>query len=531
MDAATGVGVCVFLLISYMAFLIKRATAGSARKPPAASGGWPLIGHLHLLGGSGQPLYETLGTLADKYGPIFSIRIGVHPAVVVSSWELAKECFTTLDVTVSSRPKFTAAKILTYNYASFAFAPYGDFWRDMHKITVSELLSTRQAEMLRGIRDSEVKSSLRELQRAWAEKRGVSSGDLLVEMKQWFGEMNLNVILRMVAGKRYCVGSVDQEQARRVRGVLRDFFHLMGSLVIGDAIPFLGWLDLGGEVKEMKKTAVEIDNIVSEWLEEHKQLRRDSSEAKTEQDFMGALLSALDGVDLAGYDADTVIKATCSTLIAAATDTTTVTMIWTLSLLLNNRHALNKVQDELDEHVGKGRLVNESDINKLIYLQAVVKETMRLYAAAPLPGPREFTSECTLGGYRIQAGTRFILNIWKMQRDPRVWSDPLEFQPERFLTNHKGVDVKGQHFELLPFGGGRRSCPGMSFALQMTYLALATFLQAFEVTTLNNENVDMSATFGLTLIKTTPLEVLAKPRLPYQLFFTDETKENPTHSP
>ncbi|KAG5018324.1 hypothetical protein JHK87_014179 [Glycine soja] len=530
MDAATSVGVCVFLLISYMAFLIKRATA-SARKPPAASGGWPLIGHLHLLGGSGQPLYETLGTLADKYGPIFSIRIGVHPAVVVSSWELAKECFTTLDVTVSSRPKFTAAKILTYNYASFAFAPYGDFWRDMHKITVSELLSTRQAEMLRGIRDSEVKSSLRELQRAWAEKRGVSSGDLLVEMKQWFGEMNLNVILRMVAGKRYCVGSVDQEQARRVRGVLRDFFHLMGSLVIGDAIPFLGWLDLGGEVKEMKKTAVEIDNIVSEWLEEHKQLRRDSSEAKTEQDFMGALLSALDGVDLAGYDADTVIKATCSTLIAAATDTTTVTMIWTLSLLLNNRHALNKVQDELDEHVGKGRLVNESDINKLIYLQAVVKETMRLYAAAPLPGPREFTSECTLGGYRIQAGTRFILNIWKMQRDPRVWSDPLEFQPERFLTNHKGVDVKGQHFELLPFGGGRRSCPGMSFALQMTYLALATFLQAFEVTTLNNENVDMSATFGLTLIKTTPLEVLAKPRLPYQLFFTDETKENPTHSP
>lgn len=204
------------------------------------------------------------------------------------------------------------------------------------------------------------------------------------------------------------------------------------------------------------------------------------------------------------------------TLIAAATDTTTVTMSWALSVLLNNRDALKKVEDELDEHVGMERAVNESDINKLVYLQAVVKESMRLYAAAPLPGPREFTSDCTLGGYHIQAGTRLILNIWKMQRDPRVWENPLEFEPERFLTTHKGVDVKGQHFELLPFGGGRRSCPGMSFALQMTHLALAAFLQAFKVTTPNNEPVDMSPVFGLTLIKATPLEVLIQPRLPHQ---------------
>ncbi|KAK7410003.1 hypothetical protein VNO78_00460 [Psophocarpus tetragonolobus] len=209
---------------------------------------------------------------------------------------------------------------------------------------------------------------------------------------------------------------------------------------------------------------------------------------------------------------------------AGGTDTTSVTMIWALSLLLNNQHVLKKVQDELDEHVGRERLVNESDIDKLVYLQAVVKETLRLYAAAPLSGPREFTKDCTLGGYHVQAGTRFIFNIWKLHRDSNVWSNPLEFQPERFFTTHKGVDVKGQHFELLPFGGGRRSCPGMQFGLQMTHLALASFLQAFEVTTLSNTQVDMSATFGLTIIKTTPLEVLVKPRLPYQLLFPDENK-------
>ncbi|KAL2346362.1 hypothetical protein Fmac_000362 [Flemingia macrophylla] len=148
-------------------------------------------------------------------------------------------------------------------------------------------------------------------------------------------------------------------------------------------------------------------------------------------------------------------------------------MTWALSLLLNNQHALKKLKDELDEHVGRERLVTESDIGKLVYLQAVVKETLRLYAAGPLSGPREFINDCTLGGYHIKA-------------DPRVRSDAFEFQPERFLTTYKDVDVKGQHFELRPFGGGRRSCRGTSFALQMTHYALATFLQAFEVTAPNN---------------------------------------------
>ena len=207
------------------------------------------------------------------------------------------------------------------------------------------------------------------------------------------------------------------------------------------------------------------------------------------------------------------------TIIVGATDTTAVTMTWALSLLLNHRHALKKVQDELDVQVGKQRLVKESDINNLVYLQATVKETLRLYAAGPLSGPREFTQDCTLGGYHIKAGTRLILNIWKLHRDKRVWSDDaLEFKPERFLTSDRDVDVKGGQFELIPFGGGRRACPGILFALQMTHLALASFLQAFDVTTPSDAAVDMTATFGLTITKTTPLHVLVKPRLSPSLY-------------
>ena len=206
-------------------------------------------------------------------------------------------------------------------------------------------------------------------------------------------------------------------------------------------------------------------------------------------------------------------------LIAGGTDTTSITLTWAISLLLNNPHVLRKAQEELDTHVGKERLVNEMDISKLVYLQAIVKETLRLYPAAPLSGQRQFIQDSILGGYHIPKGTRLLLNLTKIQRDPRVWLNPTEFQPSRFLTTYKDVDVKGKHFVLTPFGGGRRICPGAAFALQVLPLTLANFLHKFQLSTPSNSPIDMSKSFGITNIKSTPLEVLISPRLASYNFY------------
>ena len=144
-------------------------------------------------------------------------------------------------------------------------------------------------------------------------------------------------------------------------------------------------------------------------------------------------------------------------------DTTMVTLTWALSLLLNNRHALQRVQDELDVHVGRQRQVDESDLKNLVYLQAVVKETLRLYPAVPLSAPHQAMEDCTVAGFHVPAGTRLLVNLWKLHRDPAVWKDPLEFKPEKFLEDHASVDYKGNSFEYMPFGSGRRECPGISF--------------------------------------------------------------------
>ncbi|MBA0869411.1 hypothetical protein Goshw_027797 [Gossypium schwendimanii] len=234
---------------------------------------------------------------------------------------------------------------------------------------------------------------------------------------------------------------------------------------------------------------------------------------------MGVMLSILSDVE--EHHADTINKATCLGLVLAAEDTTSITLTWVLSLLLNNRDKLSKVQQELNVHVGKDKLlVTESDTKNLVYLQSIIKETLRLYPPAPLSVIHEAMEDCTVNGYHVSAGTWLIMNLYKIHHDPLIWANPFEFQPERFMTTHKDIDVRGQNFELVPFGSGRRMCPGVSFALQVLHFTLANVLHWFEFETPSNEAVDMSEALGITSSKATPLEVHITPRLPVFVYDT-----------
>lgn len=184
----------------------------------------------------------------------------------------------------------------------------------------------------------------------------------------------------------------------------------------------------------------------------------------------------------------------------------------------NNYDALKKAQDELDTHVGKNRWVQESDIKNLVYLQAIIKESLRLYPVVPLLVPHESIEDCVVSGYNIPKGTRLLVNVWKLHSDPKIWPNPHKFKPERFLTTHRDVDVRGNHFELLPFGSGRRMCPGVLLALQVMQYVLAILLQGFKIERPSDEPIDMSESLGVTLRKTFPLEVHLTPRLDSNLY-------------
>ncbi|KAI3821083.1 hypothetical protein L1987_08640 [Smallanthus sonchifolius] len=223
---------------------------------PEATGSWPIIGHLHLLAGS-QVTHKLLGSMADKFGPIFTIKLGVHRVLVVSSSEMAKECLTTNDRVFASRPKAMATELMGYNYASFGLAPYGAYWRQIRKIVVLELASQHCLQMLADIQVSEVKSSIIDIYRSW-ERNKVSSEMVMVDMKQWFGNLIVNMVVRMMFGNHFTPGEQNGDQFQKA---IKRFLVLLGAFVPSDAIPWLRWFDLGGYEKKMKKTAKEVDVV------------------------------------------------------------------------------------------------------------------------------------------------------------------------------------------------------------------------------------------------------------------------------
>ncbi|KAI3847015.1 hypothetical protein MKX03_015082 [Papaver bracteatum] len=395
-----------------------------------------------------NPPYVTLGSLADKFGPAITIRIGLKQALVVSSWEVAKECFTTNDEFFSSS-------------TMFGFAHYGPYWRKLRKV-VNHELSFSKLQFIQHIWDSEVNKSIKELHELYLNRRKNKSeaddSGVLVDMKRWFANLSLNIYVKTVVGNK---------SAKPVR----EFIRLMGVSVLSDALPFLKWWsDIGGYKKEMKKNGKALDAMVEKWLTEHKRKNKSSPIPGDEQDFMDVMMSILLGdknntgkLSKPNVDDDTITKSSSLALILGGNGATVTNLVWAVSLLLNDQSKLKKFQDELDSHVGGERQVQQSDINNLPYLQAIMKETLRLYAAPLLP-PRESTADCIVAGYFVPAGTRLIINSRKIHRDPRVWS--------------KGPIRRHQNFELIPCGAGRRMCPGVSLAVQVVHLALARFLLA-----------------------------------------------------
>ncbi|PPD74325.1 hypothetical protein GOBAR_DD28751 [Gossypium barbadense] len=193
---------------------------------------------------------------------------------------------------------------------------------------------------------------------------------------------------------------------------------------------------IGSFIKELqnKEDRKGVGFAIGSWVNEHREWRLDKG-IKGNQDFIDAMLSIMDENNVPTQEADVTIRPNC-------------------------------LQQQ----------VEESDIANLVYLQAIIKETMRLYPAAPVSVVREAMDNYTVANFHIPAGTQLLLNLWKLHRDPRIWHKPLDFLPERFLSDHANIDVRGQNFELIPFGAGRRICPGITFAFHFQHLALAQLL-------------------------------------------------------
>ncbi|KAL3632859.1 cytochrome P450 [Castilleja foliolosa] len=501
--------ICTTILGFIVYYFLQKFRHGTKRRPlPPGPRPWPIVGNLPQLGPNP---HQTIAALARVHGPLLHLKMGFVHVVVAASASVAEQFLKVHDANFSSRPPSSGAKHLAYNYKDMVFAPYGPRWRLLRKICALYLFSSKALDDFRLVRQEEVGILTHTL--ASAGQRPVTIGDMI-------SVCVTNGIARVMLGRRVvgygCSGG--DAKAEDFKTMVDELLTLAGVFNIGDFIPPLDGFDLQGVAAKMKIVHARFDSFLSAIIDEHK--IEDSKGADGHSYILSTLLALkdVDDSDIGGKLTHTEVKALLLNLFVAGTDTTAVTVEWALAELIRNPKILVQAQQELDLVVGKNRLVTESDLAQLTFLQAIIKENFRLHPATPLSLPRIANEDCEINGYYIPKSSTLLVNIWAIGRDPTVWADPLVFRPERFLVGGErpNADVKGNDYEIIPFGAGRRVCAGMSLGIRMVRLLTATLIHAVDFELSNGElaeKLNMDETFKLKLERAQPLMVHLRPRL------------------
>ncbi|KAL9235601.1 hypothetical protein vseg_010346 [Gypsophila vaccaria] len=489
----------VLPLIIFVYFLYKwvfRTESRTRRNLPPSPPALPILGNNHQLG---TYPHRSLKRLSERYGELMVVYLGRVPALVVSSEKAAAEIMKTHDAKFSSRASNKTANKLLYNCRNVAAAPYGEYWRQMKSICVLQLLNSKRVLSFRSVREEETALLMEQIEKASSSP--VNFSDMVMTLTS-------NVICRVAFGRKYS----GAEGGGDFKKILKEFEEMLGRFRVGDCIPFLAWTDkLDGWDAKVDRVAKEYDQFLEEVLKEHQEHRKRLNHDKI-KDLVDVLLDVQED-ETTGFPVERdSIKAIILDVFSAGTDTTYTVLEWTMTELLRHPAVMEELKDEVRGITGKRSYVNEDDLEQMKYLKAVIKETLRLHPPIPLLVPRLSTQDAKINGYDIPSGTLVIINAWAVQRNPASWDHPEEFCPDRFLNC--STDYRGQDFRLIPFGAGRRICPGITFAMANIELALANLIYKFDWTLpggATGESLDTTECIGLTAHRKTPLFAVATP--------------------
>ncbi|XP_021720165.1 cytochrome P450 71A4-like [Chenopodium quinoa] len=495
-------------LILFCLFLYKwlSTTSSKIHNSPPSPPKLPILGHLPKLG---ELPHRTLKSWSERYGELMLIYLGSKPTLVVSSARVAKEIMKTHDASISNRGKFSINDKVLYNSRDVAASSYGEYWRQMKSIFVLQLLSNRRVRSFKGIREEETALLMEKIQQ---------SNGSVVNLSAMFMGLTNDVVCRVAFGKKYDTEN-HQQGGVDFKVVLKEFVELLGTFNIGDFIPWLAWVNrFNGLNSKAERVAKTFDLLLEEIVTEHTDRLNRAGDNKDDEngvrDFIDVLLHVQKD-NSTGFPLEREsIKALVMDAFAAGTDTTYTVLEWAMAELLRKPRIMEQVQNEVREIGGSKDYIADEDLEKMKYLKAVIKETLRVYPPIPLLVPRESTQDVKIDGYDIAARTLVFVNAWAVQRDPATWEEPEEFRPERFLNS--SIELKRQDFELIPFGGGRRMCPGMTFALANNEIVLANLVHKFKWALpagVSAETLDMSECTGLTIHRKTPLLAVATPHV------------------
>ncbi|KAF5799327.1 putative cytochrome P450 [Helianthus annuus] len=452
----------------------------------------PIIGNLHKL--IGKSRHEALWQLSKEYGPVMLFYIGSKPYLIISSPAMAKQVLKTQDHIFCSRPLSKGAKRLTYNYLDIGFSPQSDHRREMRKILVSEFLGPKRARLFNHVLVSEIETMVRLI--------GSHPPNVAVNLNKLFLATVKGVVCKVAFGNNY--------RQQPIKGpswevLVYEALEMLGGW-LGDSFPWAGrFIDyVSGWNDKLETCFTNLDAYIESIIDDHKSQIAEVTDE--EKDFVHALLELSSEDNTSGHRLTKEdVKALIMDVLTAGVDTTLVTLVWVMSEIARSVRVKQKLQTEIRNHTGRTPKVDVLDIAKMTYLKMVVKETLRLHAPAPLLIPHECMSHCQIGGYDVLPGTSALINAWGIGRDPSTWGEnAAEFYPERFEKFE--VD-----FEMVPFGGGRRSCPAKNMAPATVEFVIANLLYWFDWEVpdgVKSEDLNMQEEGILVLRKKVPLRLV-----------------------
>ncbi|KMT05454.1 hypothetical protein BVRB_7g175810 [Beta vulgaris subsp. vulgaris] len=416
--------------------------------------------------------HRNLTDLAKKFGEMFLLRMGQRNLVVVSSPELAKDVLHTQGVEFGSRTRNVVFDIFTGKGQDMVFTVYGEHWRKMRRIMTVPFFTNKVVQQYRFGWEDEAEAVVNDV------KKNPESAKNGIVLRKRLQLMMYNNMYRIMFDRRF--ESEDDPLFNKLKALNGERSRLAQSFEYnyGDFIPVLrpflrGYLNLCKQVKEKR-----LQLFKDYFVDERKKLA--STKAPSNNELKCAIDHILEAQEKGEINEDNVLYIV-ENINVAAIETTLWSIEWGIAELVNHPEIQNKLREEIDTVLGKGHQITEPDTQKLPYLQAVIKETLRLRMAIPLLVPHMNLHNAKLGGYDIPAESKILVNAWWLANNPAHWKNPEEFRPERFLEEESKVEANGNDFRFLPFGVGRRSCPGIILALPILGITIGRLVQNFEL--------------------------------------------------
>ncbi|XP_047316357.1 cytochrome P450 81C13-like [Impatiens glandulifera] len=471
----------VLLLLPFLFFLIKKNFYTHYNLPPHPLT-LPIIGHIHLMYLNRRQIRESpeifFGNLLSKYpSKMVFLKLGSQPILVVSCPYTIKKCFSSnLDLAFADRPKNLASECLSYNYKVVSFVSKNQLWTDIRTFTKNELFSEKCLRGFSVLCQEENIDLLRSLAHFTTKP---------VNLNSWFYLLGLNHTNRMVSGERFANYDDIEKEKKRLDETREMFRPNLPIPSICDFFPILRvfpFIEKGikNEMEKIhEKRNEHLQGIMDEFLRKKAIADQSCNTCFKEKKstFIETLYQKQESD--ANFD-DEMIKAHLLIMFVAGIETSALTMERVILLLLDHPEVMKRLREEIDNQVGTERFLIDEDLKTLPFLKNIVSETLRLYPPVKVILPHLATNQCKVGEFDIPEGTTLLVNVWAMQRDPKVWDEPEKFKPERF-ENFESLEKNLKRIRYIPFGDGIRKCPGDNMALGWILLAVGSLVHCFDI--------------------------------------------------